>query len=88
MHRLNDMLYYYKDRGQEPGFPHDPLAVFAAVSIPMAHHTHHHHHHPGHSHPPAAATVSLLRMSVARRLAVAAGLIVLVWVGVYWAIAS
>jgi hypothetical protein len=49
-----------------------------------AHH-HPHHHHPGHSHPPAAASLSLLRMSVAGRLGIAAALIAVLWLGVYWA---
>jgi hypothetical protein len=50
-------------------------------------HTHHshHHHHPGHGHPPAAASPSLLRMSVASRLGTAAALIAVLWLGVYWA---
>jgi hypothetical protein len=50
-------------------------------------HTHHshHHHHPGHGHPPAAASLSLLRMSVASRLGIAAALIAVLWLGVYWA---
>ena len=51
-------------------------------------HTHHHHRHPGHGHPPAPATLSLLRMSVARRLAIAAGLIAALWLGVIWAVMS
>jgi len=50
------------------------------------HHSAHAHHHPGHVHPPAAAAMSLLRLSVARRLAAAFGLIALIWLAVFWAI--
>ena len=46
---------------------------------------HHHHHHPGHGHPPASVSPSILRMSVAERLAIAAALIVLLWGAVLWA---
>jgi hypothetical protein len=46
--------------------------------MPSAPHPHHH-HHSGHVHPPAALTVSLLRLSAWQRLALAAALIVLVW---------
>jgi hypothetical protein len=49
------------------------------------HHDAHHHHHPGHIHPPAAVHVSLLRLSVLERLAVAAGLIALIWAAAFWA---
>ena len=45
----------------------------------------HHHHHPGHGHPPAAVSPSILRMSAAERLAIAAALIVLLWGVVLWA---
>jgi hypothetical protein len=45
----------------------------------------HHHHHPGHAHPSARLSPSLLRLSVAERLAVAGVLIVLMWVAVPWA---
>jgi hypothetical protein len=45
--------------------------------------THHHHH--GHIHPPAAIGVSLLRLSVWQRLAIAAALIVLMWAAALWA---
>jgi hypothetical protein len=48
-------------------------------------HTAHAHHHPGHSHPPARAGLSLLRLSVAQRLAIAAALSALIWAGVYLA---
>jgi hypothetical protein len=50
------------------------------------HHDAHHHHHPGHVHPPATVHPSLLRLSVARRLGLAAGLIALVWLAAFWAI--
>lgn len=50
-----------------------------------SHHPAHHHHHAGHAHPPAAITLSLLRLSVAGRLAIAAALIAVIWLGVVWA---
>jgi hypothetical protein len=51
------------------------------------HEAHHHHHHPaGHLHPPAPIPLSLLRSSVAQRLAIAAGLSAVIWLAVYWAI--
>lgn len=53
--------------------------------MPSAPHPHHH-HHPGHAHPPAAVTVSLLRLSAVQRLGLAAALIALVWLAVVWAI--
>jgi hypothetical protein len=46
----------------------------------------HHHHHPGHSHPAAAITPSILRMSVGQRLAAAAVVVALIWGVVLWAI--
>ena len=47
---------------------------------------HHHHHHPhGHAHPAAAIGPSILRLSVAQRLAFAAVLTALVWAAVIWA---
>ncbi len=51
----------------------------------MPTHAHHHHHHPGHSHPPAAVAPSILRMSAAQRLAIAAAISAVLWVAVYWA---
>jgi hypothetical protein len=45
----------------------------------------HHDHGPGQGHPPAAISPSILRMSVVERLAIAAGLIALVWGAVVWA---
>jgi hypothetical protein len=50
------------------------------------HHTAHAHHHPGHAHPPAAAGLSLLRLSVWQRLCIAAALIALMWLAVLWAV--
>jgi hypothetical protein len=50
------------------------------------HHTAQAHHHPGHAHPPAAVSASLLRLSVAQRLGLAAVLIALVWLTVFWTI--
>jgi hypothetical protein len=49
------------------------------------HHGHHHHRHPGHVHPPAGVTPSILRLSALQRLAVSAGLIVLLWLAAFWA---
>jgi hypothetical protein len=49
------------------------------------HHIDHHHHHPGHVHPPASVQPSLLRLSVRHRLRLAAGLIALLWLAVFWA---
>jgi len=46
---------------------------------------HHHHHHSGTTHPSPALTPSLLRLSAAQRVAVAAALIALVWAAVFWA---
>jgi len=46
---------------------------------------HHHHHHPhGQAHPPAAIGASILRLSVAERLVMAALLTALVWAAVIW----
>jgi hypothetical protein len=47
----------------------------------------HHHHHAGHRHPPASVAPSILRLSVVARLAVAAGVIALLWAAVFWALA-
>jgi len=46
---------------------------------------HAHHHATGQGHPPAAIGPSLLRMTAAERLAVAAGLIAAIWAVVVWA---
>ena len=51
----------------------------------MAHTHAHHHHHRGSVHPPAAVLPSLLRGSLAQRLAIAAGVAVLLWLCVLWA---
>jgi hypothetical protein len=51
-----------------------------------AHSDHSHHHHPpGQGHPPATIAPSLLRLSVAERLGLAALLAALVWAAVLWA---
>jgi hypothetical protein len=58
----------------------------------MAHshdHSHpHHHHHPGGAHPPAAVSTSILRLSVAERLAAAGIMIAVMWAVVFWAMSS
>ncbi|MBV9557282.1 MAG: hypothetical protein JO254_09385 [Pseudolabrys sp.] len=46
----------------------------------------HHHHHPGHGHPPAAISGSILRLSVAQRLAVVGVAIAALWASVVWAL--
>src|SRR4029079_7811441 len=45
----------------------------------------HHHHHPGQAHPSPSISPSLMRLSVAERLAVAAALIALMWAAALWA---
>jgi len=47
--------------------------------------TTHHHHPPGEGHPPASISLSILRMSIAQRLAIAAALIAVLWAAVLWA---
>ncbi len=47
----------------------------------------HHHHHPEHAHPSPQVAPSLLRLSVARRLAAVAVLVALLWGAVIWAMA-
>lgn len=42
------------------------------------------HHHPGRLHP-VTVSPSILRMSAAKRLLMAAALIMLLWIAVYWA---
>ncbi len=50
---------------------------------------HQHHHHPaGHAHPPATLSRSILRMSVAGRLAAVSVVVALLWFAVYWALKS
>jgi hypothetical protein len=44
-----------------------------------------HHHHAGEAHPSPTLSPSLLRLSVAQRLALAGALIALIWVAVLWA---
>lgn len=52
----------------------------------MAAHPHpHHHHHAGHAHPPATVAPSILRLSVAERLAGVAIVIGAMWAMVIWA---
>jgi hypothetical protein len=52
----------------------------------MPAHPHHHHHHaPGEEHPRASISPSILRMSVAGRLAIAAAVIAVLWGAVAWA---
>jgi hypothetical protein len=46
---------------------------------------HHQHHHPGRGHPPASVAPSILRLSVAQRLAISGALVALVWAAVIWA---
>jgi hypothetical protein len=47
-----------------------------------------HHHHPqGEAHPSASISPSILRLSAAERLAVAALLIAMLWATVHWATA-
>jgi len=45
----------------------------------------HHHHHGGAPHPSPAISPSLLRLSAARRLALAGALIALIWAAFLWA---
>jgi hypothetical protein len=45
----------------------------------------HHHHHHGSVHPPAVVLPSLLRASLAQRLAIAAGVTALLWLCALWA---
>jgi len=45
-----------------------------------------HHHHGGEPHPSPAISPSLLRFSVAQRLAVAGVLIALIWAAFWWAL--
>lgn len=71
------MLYYNKyPRGSQN----------RAESMPTDLHPHHH-HHPGQGHPPASVAPSILRMSAVQRLGFAAGMVVLIWGAVLWAMA-
>jgi hypothetical protein len=45
----------------------------------------HHHHDPDRAHPPASASLSLLRMSAATRLTGVAGIAAVLWLAVWWA---
>lgn len=51
-------------------------------------HSHNHSHGHAHRHPPARPTLSLLRLSVWQRLAIALPLAVLLWAGTLWVIAG
>jgi hypothetical protein len=58
------------------------------MPVPIHHqHDQHppHHHAPGERHPRASVSLSLMRMSVLGRLAVAAALIAVLWGAVAWA---
>ena len=46
----------------------------------------HHHHHADDVHPPAYVHPSILRLSAWQRMAIAAGLVVVIWAAVLWAI--
>jgi hypothetical protein len=47
-----------------------------------------HHHGPGRAHPSRAATLSLMRLSAAARLAGAAAAVAVLWLAVWWAIGT
>ena len=71
--------------------PASALAPHGHVHRGHAHHRHAAHGaaphaHPPHAHPPAPAGFSLLRLSLAGRLAVAAALAAVIWGGVAWAL--
>lgn len=44
-----------------------------------------HHHDTGEPHPPPAAVPSLLQLSAQQRLAIAGGMIALIWAAFFWA---
>lgn len=46
-------------------------------------HDHHHHHPAGHAHPSAALAFSILRLSLAGRFGVAAGVAALIWLALF-----
>jgi hypothetical protein len=46
----------------------------------------HHHHHAGEAHPSPMLPPSLLRLSAAKRLALAGVLIALIWAAALWAV--
>jgi hypothetical protein len=48
-------------------------------------HHHHHHHKLGEGHPPARASLSILRLSAVERLLLAACAIAVIWASVLWA---
>jgi hypothetical protein len=64
-----------------------PGMLYYNICMSEHHHHpgHHHHHHQGRAHPPATVHASILRMSALQRLAVAVGLIALLWVAAFWA---
>ncbi len=51
----------------------------------MAHHHHHHHDHYVHHAHTGVPGLSLLRLSAWERLAIAAGLVALLWTAIFWA---
>ena len=51
----------------------------------MSHDYSHHHHPEGQAHPPAPVAASILRLSAVERLAIAFGLIAVIWAAVFWA---
>jgi hypothetical protein len=55
------------------------------MPTPVSHAHPHRHHHPGAGHPPATVTPSMLRMSLAERLAISGVLIAVLWGAVLWA---
>jgi hypothetical protein len=55
------------------------------MPTPVSHPHPHRHHHPGAGHPPATVTPSMLRMSLAERLAISGVLIAVLWGAVLWA---
>ena len=76
---LPRMLYHYIMPSQTHAHDHAPGHV--------------HQHAAAHSHAPAltiprraAPAASLLRMSLAQRLAIASGLTALIWIAVFWAL--
>ena len=71
-------------RGEALGIP-ECYTITRAIARLEAMTEHHHHHHPhGQAHPPAAIGASILRLSVAERLVMAALLTALVWAAVIW----
>jgi hypothetical protein len=48
----------------------------------------HHHHNPGDAHPEGRISLSLLRMSVIERIAIAAVAVLVLWAAVWWALSQ